>query len=65
MSGPHESQRIAGLDLGLADAAIVVVAHRDGTRWLVTFDERCLRSVEPLDGGSFRLLPADGRRCAT
>ena len=50
----------ADLDLGLAEAAIVVVAHRYGTRQLVTFDERCFRAVAPLQGGSFTLLPADG-----
>lgn len=52
-------RRYPALDLGLADAAIVVIAHRYGTRRLVTFDERCFRSVVPLQGGSFTLLPAD------
>ena len=53
-------RRYGDLDLGLADAAIVVIAHRYGTRRLVTFDERCFRAITPLQGGSFTLLPADG-----
>lgn len=53
-------RRYDALDLGLADAAIVVVAHRYDTRTLVTFDDRCFRAVAPLQGGSFTLLPADG-----
>lgn len=57
---PTVDRRYADLDLGLADAAVMVVAHRYGTRRLVTFDERCSRTVEPLQGGRFTLLPLDG-----
>lgn len=49
----------AALDLGLADASIVVLAHRFHTRRLLTFDERHFRAVRPLQGGSFTLLPRD------
>lgn len=58
--------RYASLDLGLADCATVVLARRLGTRALLTFDERHFRTVTPLQGGAFTLLPADGpatRRC--
>jgi predicted nucleic acid-binding protein len=47
------------LRLGLADASLVVLAQRFGTRRVLTFDERAFRTVVPLQGGSFELLPAD------
>lgn len=49
----------AALAPGLADLSIVVLAHRFRTRRVATFDERHFRSLRPLDGGSFTLLPAD------
>jgi len=52
--------RYASLDLGLADCATVVLASRLGTRKLLTFDERHVRTFTPLQGGVFTLLPADG-----
>ncbi len=52
--------RYADLELGLADCAAVVLAGRFKTRRLVTFDERHFRTVRPLQGGSFEILPADG-----
>lgn len=52
--------RYADLQLGLADCALVVLAHRYDTTRLLTFDERHFRAVSPLGGGSFTLLPADG-----
>ncbi len=51
--------RYADLELGLADCAAVVLARRFRTRRLVTLDERHFRTVAPLQGGSFELLPAD------
>lgn len=51
--------RYADLDLGLADCSIVVLAARHETRRLFSFDERHFRTVEPLQGGTFELLPAD------
>ncbi len=51
--------RYADLRLGLADCALVVLAHRYETVRLLTFDERHFRAVAPLGGGSFTLLPAD------
>jgi predicted nucleic acid-binding protein len=52
--------RYADLELGLADCATVVLAARFETVRLLTFDERDFRPVEPLQGGSFELLPGDG-----
>lgn len=51
-------RRYAGLDLGLADCATIVVAARLSTRRILTFDHRHFRAVTPLQGGgSFELLP--------
>ncbi len=49
----------ADLGLGLTDASMVVLAERRCSRSLLTLDERHLRAVRPLQGGAFRLLPAD------
>lgn len=51
--------RYADLDLGLADCALIVLAQRHQTTRIVSFDERHLRAVATLEGGSFTLLPAD------
>jgi uncharacterized protein len=47
------------LDIGLADAAVVAVAERLGTRRILTVDERHFRAVRAADGKPFTLLPAD------
>jgi uncharacterized protein len=52
--------RYADLELGLADCALVVIARRYATDRIVSFDERHFRTVTPLQGGSFTILPADG-----
>lgn len=46
------------LRLGLADASLVVLAKRHATTRILTFDERAFRTVTPLQGGAFTLLPA-------
>jgi predicted nucleic acid-binding protein len=51
--------RYRDLELGLADASLVVLANRWGTRRILTLDERGFRTVKPLQGGSFTVLPAD------
>jgi predicted nucleic acid-binding protein len=51
--------RYRDLELGLADASLVVLANRWGTRRILTLDERALRTVTPLQGGAFTVLPAD------
>jgi uncharacterized protein len=52
--------RYRDLELGLADASIVVLAEQWSTHTLATFDERHFRVVTALDGEAFTLLPADG-----
>jgi predicted nucleic acid-binding protein len=52
-------RRYADLDLGITDASIVVLAARYDTRDILTLDHRHFRKVSPLQGGRFRLLPAD------
>lgn len=51
--------RYGDLGLGLADCALVVIAHRYGTDRILSFDERHLRAVTPLHGSAFALLPFD------
>lgn len=53
------ARRHRDLKLGLADASLVVLAERHDTRRLLSFDERAFRTVPPLQGGSFTILPAD------
>lgn len=48
-----------GLDLGLADASIVVLARRHGARDVLTLDERHFRALRRPNGRPFRLLPTD------
>jgi len=45
------------LQLGLADASLVVLARRFNTRRILTLDHRAFRVIAPLQGGSFELLP--------
>ncbi len=47
------------LNLGLADASVVVLARRYGVADLLTFDERHFRAVLGPAGRPFRILPAD------
>jgi len=48
------------LQLGLADASIVVLAERHRTLDVLTLDERHFRAVTGPGGRPFRILPADG-----
>lgn len=48
------------VEIGLADASLMVLADRAGTHDLLTLDERHFRAVTSIDGDAFRLLPADG-----
>lgn len=52
--------RYRDLEVGLADASLVVLCARHRTRTILTLDERCFRAMTPLQGGHFVLLPADG-----
>jgi len=51
--------RFADLEIGLADASIVVLAERYRTRDVLTLDERHFRPLRTLDGHPFRLIPSD------
>lgn len=51
--------RYAELQIGLADASLVVLANRYGVRDLLTLDERHFRALRGPGGRPFRLLPAD------
>ncbi len=51
--------KYSDLGLGLADCSLVVLAHRHATDRILSFDERHLRAVAPIGGGSFTILPAD------
>jgi uncharacterized protein len=52
-------ERYGELRLGLADASVAVIAGRARTTRVLTLDERHFRSVRPLWGNAFELLPAD------
>ena len=51
--------RYRDLDVGLADASIVVLAARHGVRDVLTLDERHFRVMRAADGSPLRILPAD------
>lgn len=51
--------RYADLDLGLADASIVVLAGRYDVSDVLTLDERHFRAIRDHRGRAFRLLPSD------
>ena len=52
-------ERYADLRVGLADASVVVLAHRHRTVDLLCTDERHFRSLRGPGGRAFRLLPYD------
>ncbi len=51
--------RYDDLRIGLADASLVVLAERYGTRRILTLDTRHFRALRASDGSAFVLLPAD------
>jgi predicted nucleic acid-binding protein len=52
-------ERYADLQLGLADASIVVLAVRYRCRDVLTLDQRHFRVVRGPEGQPFRILPQD------
>ncbi len=52
-------ERYRDLQLGLADASLVVLAERYQTSDILTLDERHFRAVAGPRGRPFRILPAD------
>ena len=51
--------KYAALEIGLADASVVVLAARYGVRDLLTLDERHFRAIRGPGSRPFRILPAD------
>jgi predicted nucleic acid-binding protein len=51
--------RYPKLRIGLADASLVVLAERHGTRDILTLDERHFRALRIRGRKSFRVLPSD------
>lgn len=49
--------RYRDLQIGVADASLVVLAERLNTRRILTLDHRHFEVVRPLGGGRFSLLP--------
>ena len=52
-------ERHRDLRIGLADASLVMLADRYRSTRILTFDERAFRTIAPLAGGAFTILPAD------
>ena len=50
-------ERYADQEIGVADASIVILAGRYGTRQVATLDRRHFDVLRPLDGGRFRIVP--------
>jgi hypothetical protein len=50
-------ERYADLGIGVADASLVVLASRFGTRTILTLDRRHFSVLRPLDGGRFKIVP--------
>ena len=53
-------EQYSDLNVGLADASIVVLADHHETRDVLTLDERHFRALRPSRRKRFRILPADG-----
>ena len=51
--------KYSALEIGLADASVVVLANRYGVRDLLTLDERHFRAIRGPRSRPFRILPAD------
>lgn len=50
-------ERYHDLEIGVADASLVVLARRFHTRSILTLDHRHFSVLRPLDGGRFKLVP--------
>ncbi|MGA9761877.1 MAG: PIN domain-containing protein [Gaiellaceae bacterium] len=53
--------RYHDLEIGIADASLVVLAARYKTERILTLDERHFRALRSPQGKAFMLLPADSR----
>jgi hypothetical protein len=54
-------ERYFDLDIGLADASIVVLAERFGVREVLTLDERHFLALRIERRKRFKILPIDSR----
>jgi uncharacterized protein len=52
-------QRYQQMNIGLADASLVVLAAKYQTTRLLTFDQKHFRAIRPLHAEAFTILPAD------
>lgn len=52
-------KRYRDLNIGLADASILMLAERYNCRDVLTLDLRHFRAIRPISMRSFRILPAD------
>jgi len=50
-------ERYRDQDIGLADASLVVLAHRHHTRRILTLDHRHFTVLKPVGGGRYSLMP--------
>jgi uncharacterized protein len=57
-------ERYQQMDIGIADASLVVLAAKYRTTRLLTFDEKHFRAIRPLHADAFTILPADGSPAA-
>lgn len=53
----HVVEQYADQAIGVADASIVVLADRLGTRTIATLDRRHFEVLRPLAGGRFTIVP--------
>jgi uncharacterized protein len=54
-------ERYQQMDIGIADASLVVLAAKYQTTRLLTFDQKHFRAIRPLHAAAaFTILPADG-----
>jgi len=52
-------ERYRKLNIGLADASLVVLSERHSVRDVLTLDERHFRAMRAFGGKHFRIRPAD------
>ena len=57
MQAAEVIERYSDLGIGIADASLVVLAARFGTRTILTLDRRHFAVLRPLDGGRFKIVP--------
>ena len=53
-------ERYANLDIGVADASLVVLADRFGTHTICTLNRRHFSAIRTLDGRHFEVVPEIG-----